>query len=86
MADITLPTIILFYVKTDHDMLKTFENVQKTLKGRAVFVKLNVNKHPESFLTFKVGNIPTVVALLNGRELWRISGDFSEELIVEKFT
>ncbi len=85
MADLALPTIILFYKKTDHDMLKIFENVQETLKEKAVFVKLNVNRHPESFLTFKIGNLPTVVALLNGRELWRISGEFSEELILENF-
>ena len=85
MADLTLPTIILFYEKIDHDMLKIFENVQEALKDRAVFVKLDVNRHPESFLTFKIGNIPTIVAFLNGRELWRISGAFSEEIILSNF-
>lgn len=86
MADLSLPTIILFYGKTDHDTLKIFENVQETLKGKAVFVKLNVDRHPESFLTFKIGNIPTIVALLSGRELWRLSGGFSEEMILQNFT
>ena len=85
MADLTLPTIILFYEKIDHDMLKIFENVQEALRDRAVFVKLDVNKNPESFLTFKIGNIPTIVAFLNGRELWRISGAFSEEMILLNF-
>lgn len=85
MAESALPTIILFYGKTDHDMLKIFENLQETSKERAVFVKLNVDRHPESFLTFKIGDLPTVVALLNGRELWRISGVFSEEMILENF-
>ena len=85
MADLTLPTIILFYEKIDHDMLKIFENVQEALKDRAVFVKLDVNRNPESFLTFKIGNIPTIVAFLNGRELWRISGEFSEEIILSNF-
>ena len=85
MADLTLPTIILFYEKMDHDMLKIFENVQEALKDRAVFVKLDVNRNPESFLTFKIGNIPTIVAFLNGRELWRISGEFSEEIILSNF-
>lgn len=85
MADLSLPTIILFYSKADHDMLKIFENIQETLQERAVFVKLNVDRHPESFLTFKVGNLPTIVALLNGKELWRILGEFSEEMIVANF-
>ena len=85
MADLTLPTIILFYEKIDHDMLKIFKNVQEALKDRAIFVKLDVNRNPESFLTFKIGNIPTIVAFLNGRELWRISGAFSEEMILLNF-
>lgn len=85
MTDLLLPTIILFYDKNDHEILATFENVKATLTEKAVFVKLNVKLHPASFATFHVGEFPTIVAFLDGKELWRFSGDFSEEMILENF-
>lgn len=85
MNDPALPTLILFYDQYSFENLRVFENVKSLLIDKAVFVSLNMNRHPESFDTFKVNDLPTVVAFLNGYELWRISGNFSEESILANF-
>jgi thioredoxin-like negative regulator of GroEL len=85
MTDLLLPTIILFYDKNDPEILAIFENVKVALSDKAVFVKLNVKGNPASFATFNVREIPTIVSFLNGKELWRFSGEFSEGMILENF-
>lgn len=85
MTDLSMPTIILFYDKHDIETHKVFEHVKSTLDGRAVLIRLNVNRHPASFATFKVEELPAVVAFLNGKELWRICGSLTEESILKNF-
>jgi thioredoxin-like negative regulator of GroEL len=80
-----MPTIILFYDKHDTKILQMFEQVRVTLNGKATLIRLNVKRHPASFDTFKVEELPAVVAFLNGKELWRISENLSEEAILERF-
>jgi thioredoxin-like negative regulator of GroEL len=85
MTDLSMPTIILFYDKYDAETLKVFEQVKATLNGRAVLIRLNVNRHPASFATFKVEELPAMVAFLSGKELWRVSGNLTEESILQNF-
>jgi thioredoxin-like negative regulator of GroEL len=85
MTDLGMPTIILFYDKHDIETQNVFEQVKVTLHGRAAMIRLNVKRHPASFATFKVEDLPAVVAFLNGKELWRISGNITEEIILQKF-
>ena len=85
MTELALPTIILFYDKHNFETLKVFENVKSLLVDKAVFISLNMKRHPESFATFKVKDLPSVVAFLNGNELWRVCGNISEEIILQNF-
>jgi thioredoxin-like negative regulator of GroEL len=85
MTNLIIPTIILFYDKHDIETLKVFEQVKAILDGRAVLIHLNVNRHPASFATFKVVELPTVVAFLNGKELWRVCGNVTQEIILQNF-
>jgi thioredoxin-like negative regulator of GroEL len=85
MTDLIIPTIILFYDKYDVETLKIFEQVKATLENKAVLLRLNVNRHPASFATFKVAELPAVVAFLNGKELWRVCGNLTEEIILQNF-
>ena len=85
MTELALPTIILFYDKYNFETIKAFENVKTLLIDKAIFISLTMKQHPESFATFKVDNLPSVVAFSNGYELWRVCGNFSEETILENF-
>jgi thioredoxin-like negative regulator of GroEL len=85
MSDLGMPSIILFYDKHDVETMNVFEQVNTTLNGRAVLIRLNVKRHPASFATFKVEELPAVVAFLNGKELWRLCGNFTQETIVHNF-
>jgi thioredoxin-like negative regulator of GroEL len=85
MSDLIIPTIILFYDKHEGETMKIFEQIKVSLNNKAVLVHLNVKGHPASFATFKVVELPCFVAFLNGKELWRVSGIFTVETILQNF-
>jgi thioredoxin-like negative regulator of GroEL len=80
-----MQTIILFLDGHDFETLKLSEQIKASLNDKATFLQLNLTMHPASFATFKVEELPTAVAFLNGKELWRVSGSFSEETILKHF-
>ena len=63
-------------------MAPAFEQAGRTLKGRALLVKVNSDDNPALSARFAVRSIPTLVRLQGGRETNRQSGAVPASAIV----
>jgi thioredoxin 2 len=63
-------------------MAPAFEQAGRTLKGRALLVKVNSDDNPGLSARFAVRSIPTLVRLQGGRETGRQSGAVPASAIV----
>jgi len=63
-------------------MAPAFEQAAKTLKGRALLVKVDSDENPRTAARFAIRSIPTLVALDHGREVKRQSGAVPAAAIV----
>jgi len=63
-------------------MAPAFEQAAKTLKGRALLVKVDSDDNPRTAARFAVRSIPTLVVLDHGREVKRQSGAVPAAAIV----
>ena len=63
-------------------MAPAFEQAGRTLKGRALLVKVNSDDNPALSARFAVRSIPTLVRLQGGRETSRQSGAVGAAAIV----
>jgi thioredoxin 2 len=63
-------------------MAPAFEQAGRTLKGRALLVKVNSEDNPALSARFAVRSIPTLVRLQGGRETGRQSGAVPASAIV----
>jgi thioredoxin-like negative regulator of GroEL len=52
----------------------TLDELASQMAGRVRFAKLNVDENPTTAARFRVGSIPTLVLLKEGREIDRIVG------------
>jgi thioredoxin 2 len=64
-------------------MAPAFKQAAAELKGRALLVKVNSDDNPALSRRFAIRSIPTLVKIVNGRELGRHSGAVPAGAIVE---
>ncbi len=72
-----LPVVVDFWAPwcgPCRQMAPQFEQAARTLKGKAVFVKLNSDDNPRISARFGVRSIPTLVKLQKGNEVARVAG------------
>jgi thioredoxin 2 len=72
-----LPVVVDFWAPwcgPCRQMAPQFEQAARTLKGKALFVKLNSDDNPNTSARFGVRSIPTLVKLQRGNEVARVAG------------
>jgi thioredoxin 2 len=72
-----LPVVVDFWAPwcgPCRQMAPQFEQAARTLKGKALFVKLNSDDNPRISARFGVRSIPTLVKLQRGNEVARVAG------------
>ncbi len=72
-----LPVVVDFWAPwcgPCRQMAPQFEQAARTLKGKALFVKLNSDDNPNTSARFGVRSIPTLVRLQRGNEVARVAG------------
>ncbi|MDP3085437.1 MAG: thioredoxin TrxC [Rubrivivax sp.] len=80
-----LPVLVDFWAPwcgPCRSMAPAFEQAGRTLKGRAVLVKVNSDDNPGLSQRFAIRSIPTLVRLQGGRETQRQSGALPAAQIV----
>jgi len=73
----TIPLVVDFWAPwcgPCRQMAPQFEQAARTLKGKALFVKLNSDDNPRVSARFGVRSIPTLVKLQKGNEVARVAG------------
>ena len=72
-----LPVVVDFWAPwcgPCRQMAPQFEQAARTLKGKALFVKLNSDDNPRTSERFSVRSIPTLIKLQRGNEVARVAG------------
>ena len=72
-----LPVVVDFWAPwcgPCQQMAPQFEQAARTLKGRALLVKVNSDASPQTAARFGIRSIPTLVKLQRGQESARVSG------------
>ena len=72
-----LPVVVDFWAPwcgPCRQMAPQFEQAARTLKGRALLVKVNSDDNPRTASRFGIRSIPTLVKLDHGREVARVAG------------
>ncbi len=72
-----LPVVVDFWAPwcgPCRQMAPQFAQAAGTLKGKALFVKLNSDDNPRTSARFGVRSIPTLVRLQRGNEVARVAG------------
>ena len=59
----------------------TVEKLATTYEGKLTVGTLNVDDYPEAAATYRVGNIPTLLLFKDGKEVDRIVGVVSKEVL-----
>jgi len=72
-----LPVVVDFWAAwcgPCRQMAPQFEQAARTLKGRALLVKVNSDDNPRTASRFGIRSIPTLVKLQRGQEVGRVAG------------
>jgi len=72
-----LPVVVDFWAPwcgPCQQMAPQFEQAARTLKGRALLVKVNSDDNPQTASRFGIRSIPTLVKLQRGQEVARVAG------------
>jgi thioredoxin 2 len=72
-----LPVVVDFWAPwcgPCRQMAPQFEQAARTLKGRALLVKVNSDDNPRTASRFGIRSIPTLVKLQGGQEVGRVAG------------
>ena len=69
-----LPVVVDFWAPWCQQMAPQFEQAARTLKGRALLVKVNSDDNPRTAARFGIRSIPTLVKLRQGNEVARLAG------------
>lgn len=86
VAQTTLPVVVDFWADwcgPCQMMAPQFAQAARTLKGRALLVKVDTEAAPQLAARFGIRSIPTLVRLDGGRETQRVSGALPAAQIVE---
>ena len=81
-----LPVVVDFWAPwcgPCQQMAPQFEQAARTLKGRALLVKVNSDDNPHTAARFGIRSIPTLVKLQQGNEVARVAGARSAGQIVQ---
>ncbi|MBI4994164.1 thioredoxin [Candidatus Peregrinibacteria bacterium] len=65
-------------------MAPFFEEVAKSYEGKVKMGKMNVDESPQTPGKFGVTGIPTIIFLKDGKEIDRLVGFQSKEVLVQK--
>ena len=77
VAASTLPVVVDFWAAwcgPCQQMAPQFEQAARTLKGRALLVKVNSDENPQLASRFGIRSIPTLLRLQRGAEVARVAG------------
>jgi thioredoxin 2 len=72
-----LPVVVDFWAPwcgPCRQMAPQFEQAARTLKGKALLVKVNSDDNPRTSARFGIRSIPTLVKLSHGTEVSRVAG------------
>ena len=72
-----LPVVVDFWAPwcgPCRQMAPQFEQAARSLKGRALLVKVNSDDNPQTAARFGIRSIPTLVKLQRGKETARVAG------------
>ncbi|MEK7171479.1 MAG: thioredoxin, partial [Patescibacteria group bacterium] len=67
-------------------MAPILEEVAKSYEGKVKMGKMNVDESPQTPGKFGVTGIPTIIFLKDGKEVDRLVGFQSKEVLVQKIT
>lgn len=67
-------------------MAPIFEEIAKSYEGKVKMGKMNVDESPQTPGKFGVTGIPTIIFLKDGKEVDRLVGFQSKEVLVQKIT
>jgi thioredoxin 2 len=85
-AGTDLPVVVDFWAPwcgPCRSMAPQFEQAAKSLRGRALLIKINSDDNPRAAARFGIRSIPTLVRLDSGREVARRSGAMPAPQIVD---
>lgn len=85
-AGTDLPVVVDFWAPwcgPCRSMAPQFEQAASSLRGRALFVKVNSDDSPRAAARYAIRSIPTLVRLERGREVGRRSGAMPAAQIVD---
>ncbi|MCB0516093.1 MAG: thioredoxin [Chitinophagales bacterium] len=64
-------------------MSPIIQELAKDFKGKATFVKIDVDKNPALAQSLHIQGIPTFIMYKNGKQVWRKSGAMPKQQFVE---
>jgi thioredoxin 1 len=63
-------------------MSPILKEVAEQVKGKAKIIKIDVDKNQQAASVYKVRGVPTLILFKNGKQLWRQSGVFQANELV----
>lgn len=67
-----------------HRMMPVVEEVSELLNGRADVYQLDIDKNDETADEYRVTSVPTFLIYVDGKEVWRQSGEIEGEVLLNK--
>lgn len=66
-------------------MMPIVTDIKNKLEGRATVAQFDINENSDLADKEKVQSIPTFILYKNGKEVWRQSGEMTEDAILNHF-
>lgn len=81
-TDPAKPALLLFYGPREEFLthaLEAFDELEKCRPDGVDYIRVEVSPGSKLATTFHIGDTPTLIAFLDGKELWRRTGLFSPD-------